>query len=440
MTRRANGGTDLEVGTVLAIRVRTESGMSNGHARGGWRRLIACPILLCALASLPAAAETAAKKSTGPRPTVLHATKMRLVDFRTSPFPFDGEIPEKGVRFLDAIEGERKGHTARGGNVYWQDKTYSDRRVLLALPRGFDPGKPVLLVVFFHGNGARLERDVHLRQQVTRQVLESGRNTVLVAPQFAVDAFDSSAGRFWEPGVFRAFLDEAAAELAQMAGGDRHKGAFEKAPVVLVAYSGGYLPAAFALQVGDVDDRVQGLIMLDALYGEVDRFRGWMARRPDMFFVSVHTDFTAGVNQALQKQMREDNLPYTTSLPRRLEPGTVSFVSVPLRFAPRKAETKEGEQVSAEQKAVEQKDRDKAALDQHMGFVTHAFAADPLRLILARVPRPTEPGAAPAPVAAAVRDPNYVSRLPKPRPTSILPNPAPDPEGPRPRPPTSRED
>lgn len=399
----------------------------------------------------PAAAERAAAKAT----PVLHSMKMRLVPFKTSPFPFDGEIPEKGVRFLDAVEGERKGHTARGGNIYWQDKTYSDQRVLLALPRGFDPAKPVLMVVFFHGNGAKLERDVHLRQQVTRQVLDSGRNTVLVAPQFAVDALDSSAGRFWEPGVFRAFLDEAAAELAQMAGGERFKPAFEKAPVVLVAYSGGYLPAAFSLQAGDAEDRVQGLVLLDALYGEVDRFRGWMARKPEMFFISVHTDFTAGVNQALQKQMREDNLPYTTALPRRLEPGTISFVSVPLKLAARSTEQKNtagAEQKTAEQKAAEQqkateqkatdqKDRDKAALDLHMGFVTHAFAADPLRAILARVPRPAE---AHPPVAAgpAPRDPNYVARMPKPRPKSVLPSPAPEPESPSPPPrwPTSRTD
>jgi len=402
----------------------------------------------------PAAAERAAAAKATP---VLHTMKMRLVPFKTSPFPFDGEIPDKGVRFLDAVEGERKGHTARSGNIYWQDKTYSDQRVLLALPRGFDPAKPVLMVVFFHGNGAKLERDVHLRQQVTRQVLDSGRNTVLVAPQFALDAFDSSAGRFWEPGVFRTFLDEAAAELAQMAGGERFKPAFEKAPVVLVAYSGGYLPAAFSLQAGDVEDRVQGLVLLDALYGEVDRFRGWMARKPDMFFISVHTDFTAGLNQALQKQMREDNLPYTTALPRRLEPGTVSFVSVPLKFGARRTEQKNTagaeqktadqkaaeQQKATEQKATDQKDRDKAALDLHMGFVTHAFAADPLRAILARVPRPAAAAAhPPAASGPAPRDPNYVARMPKPRPKSVLPSPAPEPESPPPSPrwPASRTD
>ena len=108
--------------------------------------------------------------------------------------------------FLDAADGERHGHTSLRGGIYWEDQTYSDRRVLLYIPKGFDPRRPALIVVFFHGNGATLARDVRDRQQVPRQVAESGLNAVLVAPQFAVDALDSSAGRFWEPGVFAQFL------------------------------------------------------------------------------------------------------------------------------------------------------------------------------------------------------------------------------------------
>ena len=72
--------------------------------------------------------------------------------------------------------------------------------------------------MFFHGNGATLTRDVRNRQQVPRQIVESGLNAVLVAPQFAVDAADSSAGRFWEPGVFAQFLSEAADQLARLHG------------------------------------------------------------------------------------------------------------------------------------------------------------------------------------------------------------------------------
>ena len=87
--------------------------------------------------------------------------------------------------------------------------------MLLAAPQSFDPSRPAHIVVFFHGNNATLERDVIARQQIVRQLADSGLNAVLVAPQLAHDAPDLSAGRFWSPGGFAAFLDEAEAKLAE---------------------------------------------------------------------------------------------------------------------------------------------------------------------------------------------------------------------------------
>ena len=50
-------------------------------------------------------------------------------------------------------------------------------------PRHFDARKPGVIVVFFHGNGATLERDVRDRQLVPQQISDSGVNAVLLAPQ-----------------------------------------------------------------------------------------------------------------------------------------------------------------------------------------------------------------------------------------------------------------
>ena len=47
-------------------------------------------------------------------------------------------------------------------------------------------------------------------------------------------------------------------------------------PVVIVAYSGGYLPAAYSLAHGGARDRVKGVVLLDALYGEPDKFARWI--------------------------------------------------------------------------------------------------------------------------------------------------------------------
>jgi hypothetical protein len=131
-----------------------------------------------------------------------------LVSLKSSAFPYFGNNPHTDEPFLNISKGERKGHRSYGGRVYWQDQTYNDNRVLMHVPESFDIRKPGVIVVFFHGNGATLERDVRDRQLVPQQISESGVNAVLLAPQLAVDAADSSAGKFWQPGGLKRFIDE----------------------------------------------------------------------------------------------------------------------------------------------------------------------------------------------------------------------------------------
>jgi hypothetical protein len=284
----------------------------------------------------------------------LPVTRSTLVPFDVSPFPFHGISPRTGKPFHDVSEGERRGRTARSG-VLWEDKTYSDRRVLLSIPRGFNLRKPSLIVVFFHGNGATLTRDVRNRQQVPRQIVESGLNAVLVAPQFAVDAADSSAGRFWEPGVFAQFMSEAAGQLARLHGDARAKAVFERAPIVIAAYSGGYLPLAYVLAVCGVSERIRGTLLLDALYGDHDKYLDWLSRRPEAFFVSTFGPLVKPQNLEFQKQLTERGIGFTSTFPPHLVPGINAFLDV-------------GEEV------------------KHNDFVTQAWSADPLKVMLSRVP------------------------------------------------------
>src|SRR6516162_6271424 len=105
----------------------------------------------------------------------------------------------------------------------------------------------------------------------------AGVNAVLVAPQFAVNAADSSAGKFWEPNGFRRFLDEAAVKLARMYGDPRSAFTFARMPIIIVAYSGGFGPTLSVLDRGGVRSRVRGLVLLDALYDGIDKFADWVA-------------------------------------------------------------------------------------------------------------------------------------------------------------------
>jgi len=259
----------------------------------------------------------------------LAEARMALVPFANAPFPYDGMVPIKNVPFLDVAEGARRGHASpRAAKTYWQDETYSDRRSLVFLPAGFDPHRAGVIVVFFHGNAATLERDVVARQHVPAQVAASGLDAALVAPQFAVDALDSSSGNFWTPGFFARYLDEAATKLAEISGDPGARDALAAMPVVIVAYSGGYNPAAYAVGVGGADARIAGLILIDALYAEEDRIADWIARnRGSAFLFSAYTKSAAPNNAVLRDLLDARGVPYRKGLPKRLAPGTVTFLA-----------------------------------------------------------------------------------------------------------------
>src|SRR3954447_16379369 len=252
-----------------------------------------------------------------------------LVSMKSSAFPYFGNNPASDAPFLNISKGDRRGHRSYSGRVYWQDETYSDSRVLVHVPEHFDARKPGVIVVFFHGNGATLERDVRDRQLVPRQISESGVNAVLLAPQLAVDAVDSSAGKFWQPGGLKRFLAESAERLAQLYGDPASARAFAGMPVVIVGYSGGYLPTAWSLQVGGLRNRVRGVFLLDAVYGELDKFASWIENHRSAFFVSSYTHYTKRRDQELMRMLRDRGISVAEDMDRPLQPGSVVFVETP---------------------------------------------------------------------------------------------------------------
>lgn len=289
------------------------------------------------------------------RSAPLKQAKTALVPFQTAPFPYRGNIPGSDTPFLDINENGRLAHTTPYGRRYWADETYSDSRVLLHIPKGFDIRRPSVMIVFFHGHGATLERDVLRRQQVADQITRSGANAVLIAPQFAVNAADSSAGRFWEPGAFGRFMGEAAEVLAKMHGDRRSVRTFASSPVIFVAYSGGYLAAASCATKGGLNKRLRGVVLLDALYGELGKFASWIENDRSAFFVSAYLGSTRDKNAELAGILARKDINYATELDPRLHQGDVAILSG-------------GENVT------------------HRSFVTEAWVDHPIEDLLRRLP------------------------------------------------------
>ncbi|HLZ02668.1 MAG TPA: alpha/beta hydrolase [Bradyrhizobium sp.] len=291
-----------------------------------------------------------------PQPTGEQVTT--LVSMKSSAFPYYGNNPASDTPFLNISSGGRKGHRSYSGHVYWQDQTYNDSRVLVHIPENFDVQKPGVIVVFFHGNGATLERDVRDRQLVPQQITDSGVNAVLLAPQMAVDAADSSAGKFWQPGGFKRFIDESASNLARLYGDPSSAKAFEKMPIVIVGYSGGFLPTAWSLEVGGISDRVRGVILLDAVYGELDKFASWIEHHRNGFFVSSYTHYTAHHDHELMSMLRAKGITVSESIDGPLRPGSAIFVET-------------------------------GAGITHRDYVTQAWTKDPIEQVLVKMAQPS---------------------------------------------------
>lgn len=327
----------------------TEGRISRREIAGLTARLAVLSLLGVTCPGLCSPAEAATSR--GP----LARMKARFYHFASAPFPYEGMRPDTGERFLD-VKGAngRAGHLSPRGGVYFEDETYSDNRVLVALPGGFDLRKKAAIIVFFHGNQAILQRDVVDRQRVLDQLQASTLNAALIAPQFAVDALDSSAGRFWEPKAFARFMSEAAVSLADLLGARDARQTFAELPIILVAFSGGYYPAAYVLSIGGVGPRIIGLVLLDALFGETDQYVDWISERQrTAFFFSAYSA-AESENSVLRHQLDGERIAYSTALPRALRPGSVTFLATP-------------------------------GVD-HREYVTNAWVNDPLTWLFNRVP------------------------------------------------------
>lgn len=228
------------------------------------------------------------------------------------------------------------------------DGVFADARVLLHVTPGFDPSRPLLVILFLHGWRTTLCRQTggsryHVVEsyRLVEQIDAAGLNAVLVAPQFARDAdteivdIPGHPGKFGRHGGVARLLGEALRRVAALTGSEI--GRYRRAPVLLVSFSGGYRAAAKALAIGGIGARLIGVIGLDTIYGEADVFTAWFAaHHRHAFLAAVYTggrthDYasaktTLAVAAALTA--RQPGLDVRDTLPAVLEPGVAALVPV----------------------------------------------------------------------------------------------------------------
>ncbi len=159
---------------------------------------------------------------------------------------------------------------------------YHDDTVIVFVPSHyrFHDDEGIATLVHMHGHTTTAERAM-VAHQLREQVADSKQNAVLVVPQLAVMAADSSCGRLESPGGLQRLLEEVVATTSREARSTLGDTAFPRDAGVgttcISAHSGGYHAVACCLRAGGVD--VRETYLFDALYGEVDTFRDWVVAR-----------------------------------------------------------------------------------------------------------------------------------------------------------------
>lgn len=222
------------------------------------------------------------------------------VDHRGKPF-WHGIDPASGQRYRQLDERRR----------YTEAAVYSSAGVLFHLPRRFDPTKPFHIVLFLHGHGSELEDLLVGGLDLPGQIDRSGANAVLIAPQLALNAQESAPGKFVEPGRAASFVDEAQTLLRSVLGGD--DAAWRRTPIIIAAYSGGYRTAGQIVSHGGLEDRIAGLVMLDAFFADSGLYASWLARNHHRAFLyALYTRSSAEETNLLKTRLIERNIAYAT--------------------------------------------------------------------------------------------------------------------------------
>ena len=157
---------------------------------------------------------------------------------------------------------------------------YRDGTVLVFVPWHHRVARDgaVSIVLHFHGHNTTVDKTI-AAHQLREQLDDSRQNAILVVPQLAVSAADSSCGKLEAQGGVARMLASVLASLSakEISALTKHAAIPVGASVgrlCVSAHSGGYHAAACALKGGGVP--VQETFLFDALYADVDVFKEWV--------------------------------------------------------------------------------------------------------------------------------------------------------------------
>jgi hypothetical protein len=170
---------------------------------------------------------------------------------------------------------------------------YGDDTVLVFVPSHYRyrPGEGVAALVHFHGHNTSAERAM-TAHELREQLADSRQNALLLVPQLALFAADSSTAREGHISLGDSGFPEDAS----------------LGTVCLSAHSGGYHAAACSLRDGGLE--IRETYLFDALYADLEVFRDWVTARRGQSMHDRHklvSYFTeGGTTEALNRVLRSE--------------------------------------------------------------------------------------------------------------------------------------
>ena len=208
---------------------------------------------------------------------------------------------------------------------------HGDDTVIVFVPEKyrFRAKEGVSALVHFHGHNSSAERAL-TAHALREQLVDSRQNAILIVPQLALFAADSSCGKLTDPGAFARLLGGAVSTAARLGRTTLGDSCFPERPrlgrICLSAHSGGYHAAACSLLHGSVD--VSETYLFDALYAESEVFRDWVVERRGDPAISRHklvSYFTPGAaTESLNNGLRVALEQSGVLVSEELREGTIS--------------------------------------------------------------------------------------------------------------------
>jgi hypothetical protein len=170
------------------------------------------------------------------------------------------------------------------GKTYDAANHYSDSSAFMFVPAHFDPAMTFSIVCYFHGWNNNI--DSALAQfKLVEQFNNAHMNAIFVFPEGPKNAPDSYGGKFEQPGYFDFFMQDVTSELVK----NKILKPSTGYDMILAGHSGAYRVMSSILIQSTAHD-FRGIILFDALYGQMERFTMYMQWHKSCKLINIYTD------------------------------------------------------------------------------------------------------------------------------------------------------